>query len=338
MTKPGPLARQGRAAQLQQKVDARNEMNPALGKRYEALQLSIRNQLSDTLLFYHGVGTELLSIHQKADGDKYNRNAIGLILAIAPLPAESLRRAMTFAKIYTRVGVENLLGLRNKNNPSFRLHWGHILILLHCPEASRARMALLAVENQWDPELLHSHIKHEKGGPSLKVGEGAPMKHPATIGGMLHQMADHTRLWIKRHDQVWCPTSDGSSDIFAAVIDMPPDKYTSKMLEDLEAMQSSLQRLHELAAAALQKASSTTERVRKSLEAQDRLPEDQGGKPAMSLPPVPALPAKKTVKKKMSKKEREDIQAANAKEWAAKQAEKTNKAKKAKAKKGKKKK
>lgn len=223
---------------------ALKEMCPALRQKYKQLQVDFVHHTQATIQFLHSLGTQALDI--KNNPDEYltatqKANGVDPLDLIrrassAGTGFETLKKAMQFASTYNKAGVQRLLGYRNKSVEDFRILWGHIIYLLSVEDdPTRLRFEQEITNNMWTPQDLHNEIVRFYGGP--RASGGRPVGIPKTVDKQLEQIREMSRLWIKRHNDVW---NGRAHSVYTNVMQQGDAGITSETLQSLNDVSASL--------------------------------------------------------------------------------------------------
>lgn len=246
--------------------EARNaaieQMSKRLTRKFQQLERQINDIRAENLRYYHKIGQICLEIKNNPGDYEGLDGTPGLQLMESALSTHvrTLRRAASFAELYTQAQLEKLIGLKNKDT-EFQLHWGHIGPLLTVEDTEqRAQFATQAVAAQWDPTQLHKVIKRQE---NRSPGHGRSHEIPATVAKQLSQMVNLSHQYISKNDTVWvCDTNN----VFANIMNLPADQVTEDMAEDLTVLQEDVQRIRTAAEANIAVIARTVEYVRGVLQ------------------------------------------------------------------------
>ena len=228
---------------------ALKEMCPALRQKFKQLQVDIVTQTQQTILFLHNLGTQALDVKEHPDEyltEKQKNQGVDPMELIRRACSsgtgfETLKKAMQFATTYDKAGVQRLLGYRAKAQDDFRILWGHIIYLISVEDdVNRLRFEREIVDNLWTPAELHASIVRFYNGP--RSSGGRKLGIPKTVAKQLEQIKEMSRIWVRRHTDVWHGREFNvySNVMQQADSDITPE--TMAQLADLETGLTEMQR------------------------------------------------------------------------------------------------
>lgn len=208
MGQKGGLQKLQQSQALADAQAAIKEMSPQLRQKFKQMQVETIDQMANTVTFVHNLGCQVLEIEENADHyltEKQKANGIDPLELIRRANAtgyETLKKAVQFARVYNKDDLKRLLGYRSKQSEVFRIQWGHIIYLCSIGEAqNRLRFEKEATDNLWTPAELHNAIVRFYGAPRSQGGRKLGI--PKTVNKQLEQIAEMSRIWTKRHQEVW---------------------------------------------------------------------------------------------------------------------------------------
>lgn len=257
------------------------EMCPALRQKFKQLQVDFVHHTQATILFLHNLGTQALEIKERPEDfltEKQKHNGVDPLDLIrrassAGAGFETLKKAMQFAATYDKEAVQRLLGYRSKTIEDFRILWGHIIYLLSIEDdPTRLRFERDIVTNMWTPQDLHNAIVRFYGG--ARAGGGRPLGIPKTVDKQLEQIREMSRLWIKRHTDVW---NGKAHSVYTNVMQQGDSGITPDTLKSLNDVSASLGDMRAALDDELQACTRTQQYVQQVLD--NRATDDEKPKP-----------------------------------------------------------
>lgn len=208
-------------------------MNAATKKKLIQVEKMIADSRESNLRFYHKLGQTCHEV--RTQSEVYTDSGYRLIEQAMATQKRVLRKARLFYELYKPEKLQELIDMVNERT-GYRLHWGHVTYLLGInTETQRSDWAAKAVKNLWDPPALHAAIKKARG---FKAGTGGrPHQIPPTVHMQIRQMMEVSRNWMVKRS-LW----DGEEvNVFANVVNEPPDEIHDLDLENLKATREYVQ-------------------------------------------------------------------------------------------------
>ena len=226
---------------IQDRVAAVDAMNPAMRKKFKAVEQEINDARANNLRFYHQLGGICADIREKPDEyrGKNGESGFALLERALATQARTLRKAAAFFREYTVPQLTRLLGLYHTET-KFQLHWGHVTYLLGISKIeTREKLENEAVEKMWDPSALHSVIKRRSTGRGNQASaHGRTHVLPATVPAQVRQIASVSKTWLDKQQNVW---NGDKVSAFANVMNLPPEEMDDEMLDTLVSMKETME-------------------------------------------------------------------------------------------------
>jgi len=220
--------------------EALGEMNPALRKKVEQIEKLTSSTRESNLIYYHKLGQHVLDVRQNADGQYGTKvdKPITLLEKALWVQKRTLRKAATFADLYSQDDLDELIGMSDPES-SVHVHWGHMTyILTLATKAQRKEFTKMVLTKKMDPPALHAAIKRRQG--SGKKAHGRKMECPKTIHAQIRQMMETTRVWLGKHDTVWY---GDEVNIIENILGATPEEVGQEDLENMQALVELLQEM-----------------------------------------------------------------------------------------------
>lgn len=243
------------AALTANRSQALEQMNPALQRKMSLLEKSVNDLRAENLRYYHQIGKICRQITD--DPGKYvgldGTPGIKLVEKALSTQSRTLRKALTFARLYDNEQLDSLIDLSNEQT-EYRLNWGHVsfLLTLHTPE-QRQSYAEQAVSKMLDPPALHDLIKRRT---QRSGGHGRKHEMPKTINGQIEQILRLCRQWASKNDEVW---NGEEESVYGNLLAIPPSDMEPDMVTKLD----------EVATLMTQIAAAASDNVRRTREASE---------------------------------------------------------------------
>lgn len=277
---------------MQARKDALKQMTPALRDKFTKITKFYEDQIDATLTFYYRLGHMIREI--KADEKTYGKDGPELLRIASATRWEIFRKAQYFAEGYTEAEFKKFLARRNRQDVTYRLTFGHMTCLLACDsKKERLQFETQATSGLWTPAMLREQIQLRHGGP--RSSGGRPMGRPSTLQGGIKQMKDVTGLWNRRNQEVWRGEQD---DVFAKLLNLPPEKYTEAMLGDVQTVRASMAQMHEASKLNVEAAGRVVEHMEASLKARSNKARGNKARKRIPVSEIRAADAKREADKK----------------------------------------
>lgn len=222
--------RQQVAAIAQQRTAAISQMRTPLRRKFNQLERSMHDVRADNLRYYWRIGQICQDIKDNPDTYVGTDGTDGLKLVERALStqARTLRKAASFAKLYTEEQLNELIELKN-DETGYQLNWGHVSFLLTLPTSrQRQRFAGTAVNRMLDPPALHDEIKRVT---ERAPGHGRRHEMPKTVPAQLAQILKLSKQWVDKNEQVWNGTDES---VFGNVMNMTIEDIDNQVLAQLQ--------------------------------------------------------------------------------------------------------
>ncbi len=202
-------------------------MNKDLREQFGAIEATFDNMQTQNIRYYHELGQLIVTIREAPA--KYVGNdgtpGVKLIEKALATQARTMRACAQFATYYSADEMAELAGLTHRET-KWRLHWGHIKILLTVPSKDeRAKYAHNAVARMMNPDLLHKHVQKEEG---REEGHGRTHGVPSSVEGQFRQMLDISKKWHDKQQKVW---RGDKINIFNNLMEATPNQITPELLD-----------------------------------------------------------------------------------------------------------
>lgn len=215
-----------------------SKMNPALRSVFSDLQTQMVDRIEDNIRFYHQIGVRCKAI--KADPNKYltdeqklaGINPLDLLGAAASTSKGTFQKCTVFAETYDKEDLQRIFKYRNEEDKKWRLHWGHICVLLSVSDGrQRIRFEEESAKHMWEPTDLAKAVQEFFGGKRSKGQR--PFAIPKTVPSQISQIRNLSSTWVKKNSQIW---NGEKNNVFNNILQLEPEKYTPALLKDLRGM------------------------------------------------------------------------------------------------------
>lgn len=143
-----------------------------------------------------------------------------LVSVFSPVySAEQLRSAEAFFVRYpTENALDRLLGLRNDDNPRWRLSTSHVQLLTQiADDDQRSAVEEKCAEEALTAKALAQELQEIRG---KKTGGGRKHQAPKSLKNQLHDLLNHMRRFVSRSESIWL--ADGG--VYDQFMNTAPDK------------------------------------------------------------------------------------------------------------------
>tara|TARA_Y100001938_G_scaffold136815_1_gene200177 strand:+ start:34651 stop:35718 length:1068 start_codon:yes stop_codon:yes gene_type:complete len=195
-------------------------------------------------------------------GSKYGTGAMRLLGEAWSADVSMLYKSRAFAEAYTEEELEDLCNMRSKSG--YMLGWAHVIALLSVPATTRVQLQEQVIEEDMTAKDLGTLIKkifgkRRAGGPTLI--------RPKTLQGNITQMQTHSDRWMRSNTDVW-NTEDFA--LFQQISDIPPEEVTHDMVDNLEALMETQEKMAAACAHNAQEAAAAVDYVRNVLQLREQ--------------------------------------------------------------------
>lgn len=248
-----------------ERTGAIEQMNSKLKRKFTKIEKSVNDLRADNLRYYWQIGAICEEIRENADQylGKDGTPGLKLIEQALSTQARTLRKAATFARLYTESQLEDLISLYHSET-NFQLHWGHVSFLLTLPtEDKREKYAQEAVEKMLDPPALHDLIKKRT---KRSGGHGRKHEMPKTVPAQIRQIITICRQWTGKNDGVW---NGEEESVFGNIMNLPPEEMEPDMVEQMDEIAELMQSIADSASENVGRATRAKEHLEATIQKRD---------------------------------------------------------------------
>lgn len=153
---------------------------------------------------YHALGEKVLALLK---GARLDADTLQKLHEETGYGFDAIRKARVFAKVYTKVQLDELCKLRTPEEglrAGMPLSWRLVRVLLMLPPGEgRESLQRKAAGKGWTLEELVAAVPKRVRAKQTRRGGGRDFRRPKTKTGGLRQVAWYGEAWLRRYHKAW---------------------------------------------------------------------------------------------------------------------------------------